>query len=75
MRRAFVFDTGSQLLASVHIDFSGSGARGAWTFDIAVTGGTGDYFGASGVVTVTDISESADETVSLYEADLVLMDK
>ena len=43
-------------------------------FDIAVTGGTGDYFGACGVVTVTDISDS-DETVSLYEADLVLAEK
>ena len=70
----FVFDTGSQLLASVHIDFSDPELDGM-SFDIAVTGGTGDYFGACGVVTVTDISESADETVSLYEADLVLMDK
>jgi hypothetical protein len=71
---AFVFDTGSQLLASVHIDFSDPELEGM-PFDIAVTGGTGDYFGACGVVTVTDISDSADETVSLYEADLVLAEK
>ena len=71
---AFVFDTGSQLLASVHIDFSDPELEGM-SFDIAVTGGTGDYFGACGEVTVTDISESADETVSLYEADLVIMDR
>ncbi len=67
---AFVFDTGSQLVASVHIDFSDPELEGM-PFDIAVTGGTGDYFGACGVVTVTDISDS-DETVSLYEADLVI---
>jgi hypothetical protein len=36
-----------------------------------VTGGTGDFFGATGAVTVTDIS-TAQETASLYEADLVL---
>jgi hypothetical protein len=70
---AFVFDTGSQLLASAHIDFSDPELEGM-PFDIAVTGGTGDYFGACGVVTVTDISDS-DETVSLYEADLVIADK
>jgi hypothetical protein len=66
---AFVLDTGSQLLASAHVDFSTE--EGPETFDIAVTGGTGDFFGATGSVAITDIS-TPDETASLYEADLVL---
>jgi hypothetical protein len=65
---AFVFDDGSQLLASVAVDFSME--EGMETFDIAVTGGTGDWFGATGAISVTDIS-TADETASLYEADVV----
>jgi hypothetical protein len=36
-----------------------------------VTGGTGDWFGATGAISVTDISTAA-ETASLYEADVVL---
>jgi hypothetical protein len=71
---AFVFDPGSQLIASVHIDFSDPSLEGT-PFDIAVTGGTGDWFGATGAVTVTDISPSPDETVSMYEADVVLAHK
>jgi hypothetical protein len=68
---AFVFDSGSQLLASVHADFSMD--TGPEAFDIAVTGGTGDYFGACGVVSVTDISDDPQtETVTLYKTDLVL---
>lgn len=66
---AFVFDTGSQLIVSVAIDFGTE--EGPTPFDIAVTGGTGDFFGATGVVTVTDTSTPR-ETSSLYEADLVL---
>ena len=66
---AFVLDTGSQLLASAHLDFSTE--EGPETFDIAVTGGTGDFFGATGAVSITDMS-TPDETVSLYDADLVL---
>jgi hypothetical protein len=66
---AFVFDTGSQLLVSVLLDFGTD--TGAEPFDAAVTGGTGDFFGATGAVTVTDMS-TAQETASLYEADLVL---
>ena len=45
--------------------------EGAEPFDVAVTGGTGDWFGATGAVTITDIS-TEDETASLYEADVVL---
>jgi hypothetical protein len=64
---AFVFDDGSQLHASVALDFS----MPTESFDIAVTGGTGEWFGATGALTLTDIS-TADETSSLYEADVVL---
>ena len=39
-----------------------------------MTGGTGDYFGATGEVSLTDISPAGEgaETVTLYEAGLVL---
>jgi hypothetical protein len=57
----FVFDDGSQLHGSVALDF----AMPTETFDIAVTGGTGEWFGATGVITL-------DEAASLYEADVVL---
>jgi hypothetical protein len=67
---AFVFDAGSQLHVTVHVDFSSD--TGAETFDTAVTGGTGDWFGATGVVSLTDISPSPDETRTLYETDVVL---
>jgi hypothetical protein len=66
---ALVFDDGSQLLASVVLDFSTEPE----SFDIAVIGGTGDWFGATGVLTSTDIS-TAEESASLYEADVVLAD-
>jgi hypothetical protein len=71
---ALVFDTGSQLIVSVHLDFSDPSLEGE-PFDIAVTGGTNDFFGATGQVTATDISTSEAETVSLYDADLVLPHK
>jgi hypothetical protein len=65
---ALVFDTGSQLLISTAIDFSAE----TTSFDVAVTGGTGDWSGATGALTATDVSASPDETVTLYEADIVL---
>jgi hypothetical protein len=68
---ALVFDNGSQLIVAVHLDFSDPSAQGA-PFDVAVTGGTNDFFGATGQVTATDISTSAKETVTRYDADLVL---
>jgi len=67
---AFVFDDGSQLHASVLFDVN----MEAGTFDIAVTGGTGEWFGAAGAISVTDIS-TAGETTTLYEADVVLPHK
>jgi hypothetical protein len=69
---ALVFDADNQLLISTHLDFSME--EGAEPFDVAVTGGTGDWFGATGAVTITDISTEK-ETASLYEADVVLPHK
>ena len=68
---ALVFDSGSQLIVSVHVDFSDQSAESA-PFDIAVTGGTDDFFGATGQITATDLSSSPNETVTRYDADLVL---
>jgi hypothetical protein len=68
---ALVFDSGSQLTVTVDLDFSDPSTQGE-PFDIAVTGGTNDFFGAAGQITATDISTSDTETVTLYEADLVL---
>jgi len=64
---ALVFDDGSELFASVVLDFSATPK----SFDIAVLGGTGHWFGATGALTDTDIS-TAKQTVALYEADVVL---
>ncbi len=66
---ALVFDDGSQLLVSVDLDVS---SQTGSPFDIAVTGGTGDWFGATGTITATDVSRSGNQTATLYEADLVL---
>jgi hypothetical protein len=75
----YVFDTGSQLHGTVLVDFSSpSEPSEPLQFDIAVTGGTGDYFGATGAVTLTDLSDMSDpeaETVTLYEAHLELAGK
>jgi hypothetical protein len=67
---ALVFDTGSQLIASVHVDFSDPSSEGT-PFDIAVTGGTGEWFGATGTITGTDAS-TEEQPATLYEADVVL---
>jgi hypothetical protein len=69
---AFVFDNGSRLLASVALDISME--KGMETFDIAVTGGIGEWFGATGAISIADIS-TAEETASLYAADVVLPHK
>jgi hypothetical protein len=71
---ALVFDDESQLIVSVHLDFSDPSLEGE-PFDIAVTGGTNDFFGATGQITATDLSTSETETVSRYDADLVLPHK
>jgi hypothetical protein len=65
---ALAFDNGSQLFISAVVDANGP----TTAFDVAVTGGTGDWFGATGAVTITDISPSHDQSVSRYEADVVL---
>jgi hypothetical protein len=64
---ALVFDAGNQLLVSVHVDFGTE--NGAEPFDVAVTGGTGDWFGATGAITSTDTGPTS---ATLYEADVVL---
>jgi hypothetical protein len=68
---AFVLDKGSQLLGSVAVDFSTMSA--GMHFDIAVTGGTGDFAEATGVVSLTDMSDPNKPTapsVTLYEPHL-----
>ena len=69
---AFVFNAGSQLLLSVDLDVSSQ--QPGSTSDVAVTGGTGDWFGATGAVSMTDMSTPS-ESVSLYKADVVLPHK
>lgn len=68
----FSFEGGSQLHGSVVVDFAPATPTEQFRLDVAVTGGTGDYSGASGEVALTDISEQTegDETVTLYEANL-----
>lgn len=71
---AFVFDTGSQFHGVVHVDFSTQSETEPLQFDIAVTGGTDDYFGATGEVSLLDVTSADDpnaETETLYEADVV----
>lgn len=65
---ALVFATGSQLVISGHVNF---GTEESEPFDVAVAGGTGEWFGATGAVTITDTS-TEQESSSLYEADVVL---
>ena len=69
----WVFDEGGQLHGSVHVDFSAVPETEQLSFDIAVTGGTGDWSGAAGTVTLTDISDVEDPeaaTTTLYEANV-----
>lgn len=69
----WVFDEGGQLHGSVHVDFSAVPETEALNFDIAVTGGTGDWSAAAGTVTLLDITDFAEpepETTTLYEANL-----
>lgn len=68
---AFVLNEGSQLLGSAVVDFSGPEGE-SLSFDIPVTGGSDEFFGAAGVVTLTDISAAPDEAVTLYEVDVEL---
>ena len=73
---AFVFDTGSQLHGTAVVDFSStSPTPEPLQFDVAVTGGTDDFFGATGEISVLDISDPEDpqaQTLTLYEVDVVL---
>jgi hypothetical protein len=71
---AFVFDGGSQLHGTVLVNVAEEEGGGEPAqFDIAVTGGTDDYDGASGEVSLLDLTDPGDpaaETVTLYEAHL-----
>jgi hypothetical protein len=73
---AFVFDSQSQLHGSVLVDFGTlEDPAEQLQFDISVTGGSGDFFGATGVVSLTDITDPDDPdapTETLYEADIRL---
>ncbi|MCV2489925.1 hypothetical protein OF117_11175 [Geodermatophilus sp. YIM 151500] len=74
---AFVLDSGSQLHGTVHVDFSTppENETDPFQLDIAVTGGTGDFSGATGEVALLDITPTDDpnaEVTTLYEAALVL---
>jgi Dirigent-like protein len=70
----FVLDEGSsQLHGSVLVTFTEAEASQPESFDIAVTGGTGEFFDAGGAVTLTDTTDEEDPeavTTTLYEADL-----
>lgn len=70
---AFVFDEGSQLHGVVLLDFTTQSEDEPLNLDIAVTGGTGNYSGATGEVSLLDITPADDPeaaTETLYEADL-----
>jgi hypothetical protein len=72
---AFVLDSGSQLHGTVVVDFGEEVAAEPFQLDIPVTGGSGDFFGATGVVSLLDITDPDDPeaaTMTLYEADIHL---
>jgi hypothetical protein len=66
----FVLDDGSQLYGSALVDFSQETQQLA--LDVAVTGGTGDFDGATGEIALLDIGNevAGDETVTRYETHL-----
>jgi len=66
----FVLDDGSQLYGTALVDFSKETEQ--LSFDVAVTGGTDDFDGATGEVSLLDISNEVDgdETVTRYETHL-----
>jgi hypothetical protein len=72
---AFVFDDGSQLHGTVVFDFGMEETAEPFQLDVAVTGGTGEFFGATGEIALLDITDPDDpeaETTTLYEADVTL---
>ena len=69
----FVFESGSQLHGTVVVDFGTDETSGPFQLDIAVTGGTDDFFGATGEVSLLDITaDPGAATTTLYEADVRL---
>jgi Dirigent-like protein len=71
----FVFDDGSQLHGTVVFDFGMEETAEPFQLDVAVTGGTGEFSGATGEIALLDITDPDDpeaETTTLYEADVKL---
>ena len=69
----FALDDDSQLHGTVLVEFSAEQSGEPLAFDIAVTGGTGEFAGANGVVSLTDTTDMSDpaaESTTLYEVDL-----
>ena len=69
----FDVDEAGQLHGTVLVDFTEQSDTEPLQFDIAVTGGTGDFSGATGVVSLTDLTDPDDpeaETTTLYETDI-----
>jgi hypothetical protein len=69
----FDVDGAGQLYGTAFVDFTDESGTEPLQFDIAVTGGTGDFSGARGVVTLTDITDLDDPeaaTTTLYETDI-----
>jgi hypothetical protein len=65
---SFTFNDRSQLTLDTDFNLAATTA----SFDVAVTGGTGHWAGATGVVTATDMSTSPNRSVTLYVADIEL---
>lgn len=71
----FVFHDGSQLHGTVVADFGAAETSEPFQLDVAVTGGTGEFSGATGEISLLDITDPDDpdaEVTTLYEADVHL---
>lgn len=69
----FDVDEAGQLHGTVLVDFGTQSETEPLQFDIAVTGGTGEFSGATGEVALTDITDPDDpeaDTTTLYETDI-----
>jgi hypothetical protein len=72
---AFVLTTGSQLHGVTLVDLSAQTGTEPLQLEIAVTGGTEEFFGATGEVSLLDITDPDDpaaEIMTLYETDIEL---
>jgi Dirigent-like protein len=72
---SFVFHDGSQLHGTVLVDFGMEETSEPFQLVVAVIGGTGTFFGATGELSLLDITDPDDpeaEVRTLYEADVKL---